>query len=327
VVLVLRLILAQSAYPTPFAVQGNWFKGSPSEIFALHAFTRSLQMTTDPRFSPARSSNPPICVEAHRFVRKLCGGAQAHLIESADGSSYVVKFTSNPQHPRILINEWITSRVLQHLAISTPDTAIVNISSDFIRDNPEVHIQHSSRRAPPAVGPHFGSRFLGELGQLVVYSHLPDTILGSVANLSDFCGVLVADKWLGNTDSRQAIFIRVTGVRSPPSFVAQMIDNGQMFDGGNWRFEDSTLRGPYFGRVYQNVRDLEAFEPWLTAVAIFSETVLKEAFEQMPSAWRGGDTEAAFKTLVDQLLRRRPRVSDLIHACHAQPANPFPNWL
>jgi hypothetical protein len=79
--------------------------------------------------------------------------------------------------------------------------------------------------------------------------------------------------------------------------------------------------------VYQHVRDLEAFDPWLTAVARFSEAVLKEAFWQMPSSWRCGDTEAAFETLVDQLMRRRRRVSDLIHACHAHSANPFPNWL
>jgi hypothetical protein len=284
-------------------------------------------MTLERDLPVERSSNPPIYAEARRFVRKMCGGAQAHLIESTDGISYVVKFTSNPQHPRILINEWITSIIFRYLAISTPDTAIVNISSDFIRDNPEVHIQHGSHHAPPTCGPHFGSRFLGELGQVPVYTHLPSTILGSVGNLSDFCGVLVADKWLGNTDARQAIFVRSPGVRSPPSFVAQMIDNGQMFDGGNWRFEDSPILGPYFGRVYQHVRNLEAFEPWLTVVAIFSEAVLKEAFEQMPSSWCCGDTEAAFKTLVDQLMRRRLRVSNLIHACHAHSANPFPNWL
>jgi len=257
----------------------------------------------------------------------MSGGAQAHLIESTDGIYYVVKFTSNPQHPRILINEWITSVVFRHLGISTPDTAIVNISPDFIHDNPEVHIQHSSSRSPPICGSHFGSRFPGEPGQTVVYDYLPDTILRSVVNLADFRGVLVADKWLGNTDSRQAIFTRLPGVCSPPTFLAQMIDNGQMLDGGHWRFKDSALRGPYFGKVYQHVRDLEAFDPWLTAVAIFSGAILKEAFQQVPSSWRYGATEAAFETLVDELMRRRRRVGDLICACRADAANPFPNWL
>jgi hypothetical protein len=267
----------------------------------------------------------PACVEAHRFVRKMPGGAQAHLIESADGCSYVVKFRNNPQHSRILINEWITSVILRHLGISTPDTVIVNISPNFLRENPAVHIQHRSRRMAPATGSHFGSRFPGH--PMEIYSHLPNTILPCVVNLSHFCGALVADKWLGNTDRRQSIFIGVPGVNSRYSVLASMIDHGQVFDGGNWRFEDSPRRGPYFGRVYQRVRSLEAFEPWLTAVAGFPEAVLEEAFQQVPSSWRCCDTEMAFGKLLSQLMRRRGRVGDLIHACRSQPNNPFPNWL
>jgi hypothetical protein len=269
--------------------------------------------------------NLSIYNEAHRFLRKMSGGAQAHLIESVDGRAYVVKFTNNPQHPRVLINEWIASRVLRYLHISTPDTAIVNFSPQFIRDNPELYIEHRSGRMAPACGPHFGSLFVGQQGQMNYFVQ-PNTTLASVTNLRDFCGVLVADKWLGNTDSRQAIFVRVPDVYSRFSLVAQMIDNGQVFDGGNWRFEDSPGRGPYFGRVFQHVRGIDAFEPWLTAVATFPEALLEGAFQVTPSSWRCGDTSGAFGVLLGQLMRRRRRVRDLIYACRAQPAHPFPNW-
>lgn len=270
--------------------------------------------------------NPSVCLEAHRFVRKMCGGAQAHLIETTDGIAYVVKFLNNPQRPRIVINEWITSMIFNHLGISTPDPAIVNIAPDFIRNNPEVYIQLRSGRSPPSCGPHFGSRFVGATNQIAGYPRVPNAIMGSVANLSHFCGALVVDKWLGNTDSRQAVFNKIPGIRSPTSFVAQMIDNGNVFDGSNWRFEDSPLRGPYFGRVYERVYSLEAFEPWLTAVANFPENLLEDTFQRMPASWRSGDTEAAFKKLRGQLMRRRARVSDLILACRNQHAHPFPNW-
>ena len=293
-------------------------------------FTRSLEslaMKTDPIFSVgAERSNPSICVEAHRFVRKMSGGAQGHLIESAEGDAYVVKFTNNPQHLRIVINEWISSTIFRHLCISTPEAAVVNISREFIRDNPGVYMELHSRRVLPIFGSHFGSRFAGESGQIKVYSQLPNTTLENVANLSDFCGVFVADRWLGNTDYRQAIFTRVPGVSRPFSFVVQMIDNGQMFDGGNWRFEDSPIRRPYFGSVYQRVHGIAAFEPWLGAVAAFPQAVLEGAFQQMPSSWRSGDTDAAFEKLLGQLMRRRERVSDWIYECHALSSNPFPNW-
>jgi hypothetical protein len=255
----------------------------------------------------------------------MSGGAQAHLIEATDGITYVVKFLNNPQHRRIVINEWITSMILGHLGISTPASVIINIAPNFIRNNPEVYLQIRSGQSPPSRGPHFGSQFLGESNQIAFYPYLPSTAVGSVANISHFCGVLVVDKWLGNTDSRQVVFNKVPGVHSP-SFVAQMIDNGNVFDGGNWRFEDSPLRGPYFGKVYEQVRSLDAFEPWLTAVANFPEKVIKDTFEGMPASWRFGDTDAAFEILLNQLMRRRRRVSDLIYACRDQPAHPFPNW-
>jgi hypothetical protein len=40
---------------------------------------------------------------AVRHVRKMRGGAQAHLLEADDGKWYVVKFRNNPQHRRDLI--------------------------------------------------------------------------------------------------------------------------------------------------------------------------------------------------------------------------------
>jgi len=214
---------------------------------------------------------------------------------------------------------------LRHLGILTPATAIVNFSADFIRDNPDLHIQLRSHRAPPACGSHFGSLFAGEPEQRV-HSHSLKPILAAVANLSDVCGVLVADKWLGNTDSRQSVFVRVSGVQSPFSFLAHMIDKGQVFDGGNWRFEDSPVRGPYFGPMYRDVRSLEAFDPWLKAVATFPEALLRDVCQLTPSSWRSGDTESAFRMLLARLMRRRGRVGDLICACRSEPTNPFPNW-
>jgi hypothetical protein len=271
------------------------------------------------------SSRFGACVKAHRFIRKMRGGAQAHLIEAVGGSSYVVKFTNNPQHSRILLNEWIASAVLRYLGVSTPDVAIVDVSPEFIRENPELHIQLGSGRAPAACGLHFGSRF-GDDGARVAYDDLPAALLGSVVNLRDFFGVLVADKWLGNTDSRQSIFLRVPNVNRRLAFRVQMIDNGQAFDGGNWRFEDSGLRGVYHGQVYGHVRSVEDFEPWLTKVANFPEELICEALRRAPSSWCCGDTEAAFGEIVRQLMRRRACVRELIDACRLQPANPFPNW-
>jgi hypothetical protein len=45
-----------------------------------------------------------MALQALRVIRKMRGGAQAHLMQASDGGYYVVKFRNNPQHRRILVN-------------------------------------------------------------------------------------------------------------------------------------------------------------------------------------------------------------------------------
>jgi hypothetical protein len=136
------------------------------------------------------------------------GGAQAHLLECDDGHFYVVKFRNNPQHRRILINEWIGSAFLHYLQIATPAAAIVNLPAEFLEANPGIHIQLGSRHQPVEPGWHFGSRHPGDPGKIMVYDFLPDALLDRVVNASEFLGVLAFDKWMSNADARQSIFFR-----------------------------------------------------------------------------------------------------------------------
>ena len=122
-------------------------------------------------------------VDAVRLIRKMRGGAQAHLVEASDGSFYVVKFLNNPQHRRILVNEWIASAFLNYLGISAPESAIVRVSEEFLRENPDVYLQLGSRRQAVEPGWHFGSRFPGDPHRNVVYDFLPDSLLANIENL------------------------------------------------------------------------------------------------------------------------------------------------
>ena len=273
-------------------------------------------------------------LNARRHVRKMRGGAQAHLVEADDGRYYVVKFQSNPQHRRILVNEWIAGVFLRHLQIASPDTVIVRVTEEFLRANPEVSIQLGARRVPIDAGWHFGSSFPGDPNTLAVYDFIPDSLLGQVSNLPDFLGVLAFDKWMANADGRQSIFFRARLRQWTPAdvhplrvgFVAQMIDHGFVFDGPQWEFSDSPIQGLYPRRlVYERVRSLDDFQPWLDRIVHFPEEVVDQAYKQIPPEWIEGDEEALEK-LLDQLLRRRRRVPDLITGCREARQNPFPGW-
>jgi len=274
-------------------------------------------------------------VTARRFIRKMRGGAQSHLLEADDGNYYVVKFQNNPQHRRILVNESIAGSILSHLQISSPETTMVRISQAFLAANPDVYIQTGTRHVSIEEGWHFGSRHPGDPNLLAIYDFIPDALLSQVANSREFLAILVFDRWVSNADGRQAVFFRALlkdwlatpGI--PPrklGFVAMMIDHGFAFNGPHWDLPDSAITGLYPRRlVYEKVRSLEDFEPWLTRVANFPDEVLDRAMRQIPPEWIGEDEEQ-LERLLERLLKRRKRIRELIEECRLAPGNPFPNW-
>ena len=275
-------------------------------------------------------------LRATAFLRKLRGGAQAHLLRASDGACYAVKFQHNPQHRRILINEWIARAVFHQLRIATPEVAVIDLTAEFIREHPDLHIRLADRMTQPEPGWHFGSRYPGDPDQMAIYDFLPQRTLAAVANLHDFRGALVADRWLGNADARQCVFFRARVRQWAPSvaahgsrvdFVALMIDHGFAFNGPEWTF----LQAPGFGQyprpeVYANVNGLSAFEPWMEQVRYFPESVLEAALREIPPAWLGDDGDR-LDAMLEQLLRRRTEVPRLVEACRQSQRNPFPQWL
>jgi hypothetical protein len=272
---------------------------------------------------------------ATRLIRKMRGGAQAHLLQCDDGHFYVVKFRNNPQHRRILVNEWIASALLQYLEISTPPAELVKVSADFLDANPEVYIQLGSRHLPVEPGWHFGSRYPGDPAKVIVYDFIPDILLDKVANQNEFLGVLAFDKWIGNADARQSIFFRARlqpwpmSKRDRPAktgFVAFMMDHGYVFGGPNWNFPDSPLQGLYFRpAVYRPVKSFDDFQPWLDRVVHMPEEIIDRALKQIPPEWLAGD-EPAFDALLNRLMTRRKRVPDLIEGSRRGRIDPFPEW-
>lgn len=275
-------------------------------------------------------------VSATRFIRKMRGGAQAHLLEASDGNFYVVKFQNNPQHRRILINELLASEILTHLGVSAPPHDFVGLSAEFLATNPEVYIQTGTKRQEIAPGWHFGSRHPGNPNTLAIYDFIPDALLNQVANAEQFRAALVFDRWVANADGRQAIFFRAhlkdwlerPGI--PPrklGFVALMVDHGFAFNGPHWDFPESAITGLYPRRtVYHDVRSLEDFEPWLSRAVTCPDAVFDRALRQLPPEWLEDDGDA-LERLVEKLRRRQKRLPDILQDCREAPGNPFPKWV
>lgn len=269
---------------------------------------------------------------AIRHLRKMRGGAQAHLLEADDHRWYVVKFRNNPQHRRVLVNEALSAELLNYLKISVPETALIQVTREFLASNPECCMQVGTRRIEIEPGWQFGSRFPGDPATLAIFDMLPDALLGQVVNLCDFRAILVFDRWTANADGRQCIFYRAMVRREErpnggrPGFVARMIDHGYVFNGPNWDFPESAVQGLYARRqVYESVRGLADFQPWLDQVVHFPEEVIDRAWKGIPPGWIEGE-EDALDRLLEQLWERRKRAPALLEACRDARTNPFPNW-
>lgn len=277
-------------------------------------------------------------LQAVEQIRRMRGGAQSHLMRCSDDHYYVVKFQNNPQHRRILVNELLGTKLAARLGLPTPPVAVIEVREELIRLTPELCVEMPRSRIPCQPGLQFGSRFPGDPRRLTLHDFLPDEQLLTVENLYDFAGMLVFDKWTCNTNGRQTLFFQEpqderqwnsTSMKGTAStYRTVMIDQGFCFNAGEWNFPDAPLRGLYArNRVYEGVRGMESFAPWLDRVEQrMTERILDEVSREIPSAWYEDDYDALLR-LLEQLHKRRTQVRELILDAKRSNRQPFVNWV
>jgi hypothetical protein len=260
-------------------------------------------------------------LSAVQHIRRMRGGSQAHLLRASDGAYYVTKFQNNPQHLRILANEMFATRLAQWLGLPVPPVEVIEISDWLIAKTPDLRVEVAGGATLCSSGKQLASLYPDLEAQ--VFDYLPESLLSQVENLGDFARCLVLDKWTGNTDGRQSIFIRKPRGRR---YKAAFIDQGYCFNAGEWTFPDHPLQVVYArNEVYKTVTSWESFEPVLIKAEEADELDIWRAAEAIPPEWYGYDRDA-LNQLVTLLYQRRAKIRDLICAYRDSSRNPFPNW-
>jgi hypothetical protein len=77
--------------------------------------------------------------------------------------------------------------------------------------------------------------------------------------------------------------------------------------------------------VYESVRGIDSFEPWLGRLESKVVEALLEEASEIPPEWYNAEL-SALEQLLEQLLRRRKRVRELVISAWKSNAQPFPNW-
>src|SRR5579862_4066711 len=98
--------------------------------------------------------------QAVQHVKRMRGGAQGHLMRCEDGHYYVVKFRNNPQHERVLANEFLATRLAEQVGLPVPSAEVVEVSPWLVEHTPEMTIMLGAREVRVEAGLQFGSRFV-----------------------------------------------------------------------------------------------------------------------------------------------------------------------
>ena len=262
-------------------------------------------------------------VQAVQHVKRMRGGAQSHLMRADDSHFYVVKFQNNPQHQRVLANDFFATKLAERVGLPVPMVDIVEVDGWLVEHSPELTFQLASQVVPCQPGLQFGSRYVIDPMHGQVLDYLPETMIGQVRNLETFAGILALDKWTCNADGRQAAFWKKLREKK---YTASFIDQGYCFNAGEWSFPDSPLRGVFMRNdVYIGVTGWESFEPWLSRLEDMSTDEIAACAEDIPPEWYEHDDDG-INMLIEELDKRRKRVRRLIEDFRKSTRSPFPNW-
>jgi hypothetical protein len=245
-------------------------------------------------------------------LRRMRGASQPFLVEGEDGHFYVAKFSGNPQGNRTLINEWITHRLFQQLGLSTPCLRILELT-ERTEGTEALCFQVGDHTKPIEGVFHLGSQCPVNPTTTAIYDFLPSKLLPKVVNLVDLRVAFVLDRWLGQTDGRQAIFVRDRTTRGNLELRLYLIDHGMSFAGKHWEFPDSPQYGLYMARGVYSVLNMKVLcEQALSGIDAFAESDLYAAADDIPISWFCEEDFDALAKLLRLLHLRRRRLRPIV---------------
>ena len=111
----------------------------------LNYFGVQVRVVTGLRPVPLDKTLPPLeqpamPTEAVQHVKRMRGGAQSHLMRCDDGHYYVVKFRNNPQHERVLANEFLATRLAERVGLPVPAAEVVEVKPWLVEHTAELTI-------------------------------------------------------------------------------------------------------------------------------------------------------------------------------------------
>ena len=116
-------------------------------------------LTRATRFPSPRDGRRTLTIAA-QHIKRMRGGAQSHLMRCDDGYYYVVKFRNNPQHERVLANEFLATRLAELVGLPVSVAKVVEVPPWLVEHTSELTILLGSHAIQVEAGLQFGSRYV-----------------------------------------------------------------------------------------------------------------------------------------------------------------------
>lgn len=203
-----------------------------------------------------RSQALPVAVEP---LITMGGQSGSLLVKDTTGQLWVLKLRWNPQHERVAVNEYLGHFLAHKIGVTVPESTLMRLGTSHRWV--EVLPKECPNRNLQAI--HFATRFVGGRWPGLSCDKLSSFISPHVLNQAEFAGILALDVWLGNTDRRQAVFVRK---RQTNLLQAHWIDFGNCFGASSWRLSNGSKMLFPNGSAYNFIRSMNDFQPWIERI-------------------------------------------------------------
>lgn len=227
-------------------------------------------------------------VRVTKFHYKLGGFCQSSIVESSDGSLYVLKMSGAHMH-NLLFNEAFGTELLRYFGLPVADWIPLQVEDEFIQLHPKMWLKTGHHGRRPISGLHFGSRLVSPRRGAGAFQIIPSSWVPRVKNRNQFIGALAIDIWTNHCDRRQAIF-----TRSGENLKATFIDNGHMFGGLTGDQITSPRRCMNFDlSIYRGLEIGQVLECWRRRIMAVDLTKIHGLSNTLPSEWRTREVVAS----------------------------------
>lgn len=235
------------------------------------------------------------------------GATRPHLFRCQDGEVYVVKTQNNKLGCKVLVNEYLATRLGELLELCFPPGDIVMVPEALARADKCLRCQEVE------AGRHFGCRYLK--GGMYVGR----AAIERACNKRQMAGVILLDHFLHNydrTNSRCNLLIR----REKQGYCLYGIDNSHLFKRGRW---DAALlqalvsevrvnRYRAYGVLMKHYLTPEDYAVYAERLQNMSDAFINTLVADIPPEWLSLAAER--QALVAYLKERRRYVPALVQA-------------